>query len=429
MNPDVERYSALLSSPDVSARKSAVRALAALDGPEAGEALSRASADADAAVRFLAKTALMKRPATTTPSLSSSLSPASSPPSSLSRPAPAPEPVEEREKEKEIEKEKAKNPSPQAATEATMPTYRAPMGPRSMRPSQLPHPGTGAAVAAAAPGPGSTALVDPGRFKPRGMGELLTDTVSFYAGHFPTVATATAIVNAPFVGLLGLMAMAGLLAPTQDAFVAVMAVSALFKMPLSFLATLATQGVLAKLVADWYLGDTPAVGKSFAFAWERAGVLASAIIVAGVLSVLGTLAGSVLLVIPGLVFAIWAYFSWSLVSPVAVIEGRGGYEACRRSAQLVAADRGRVVLFLVIILFLMLFVGAITTLPAQIFAGMIAGMLDSQVVGVLFGEALGILSRIVLEPLPLIAAVLLYYDQRIRCEGMELPELAKSVKG
>jgi len=100
-------------------------------------------------------------------------------------------------------------------------------------------------------------------------------------------------------------------------------------------------------------------------------------------------------VIPGLVLAVLFAF----VSPVVLIEGIGGRAALERSTTLVRSDWLRVALVLVafaVIRGVAMIVGSALAAPTSIF----------------FGSLLSDLVTMVLLPVPVLGAVLLYFDVR-----------------
>ena len=88
------------------------------------------------------------------------------------------------------------------------------------------------------------------------------------------------------------------------------------------------QGAIAEAVADVRDGRADlSIGETINRVSPRVGRLG----VAGILAVLGVVAGLLLLIVPGLVLLTW----WILIAPVIVLERRGVIEAFGRSRELV----------------------------------------------------------------------------------------------
>lgn len=152
-----------------------------------------------------------------------------------------------------------------------------------------------------------------------------------------------------------------------------------------------TNGALTIAVADRVLGGNAGWRQVWMLLLRRVALLLSAVIPAAILVALGF----VCFVIPGLVLGLLFAF----VSPVVLIEGLGGRAALRRSAELVRADWLRVAIVLVAF--------ALVRGVAQMLAGALIPH-SALFVGSLFGD----LFTMVLLPVPILGAVLLYFDIR-----------------
>ena len=129
--------------------------------------------------------------------------------------------------------------------------------------------------------------------------------------------------------------------------------------------------------------------------FRRLGKLLTAVLPAAFFVALGT----VMFLIPGLVLALFFAF----VSPVVLIEGLGGRDALRRSTDLVRSDWLRVALVVAVF-------GVIRAL-----ATMIAHLVVPH--GAIFVDSLvADLITMVGLPIPVLGAVLLYFDVRRKQE-------------
>ena len=141
--------------------------------------------------------------------------------------------------------------------------------------------------------------------------------------------------------------------------------------------------------ADWRLVS--------AVLLRRSGPLIAALLPAALLTGVGTL----FLVVPGMVLS----FLFAFVPLVVLVEGRSGVAALQRSYDLVRADWLRV---------LLLFIahGLVFAL-----ASLVSGILFEE--NLFWGELVRELVAIVLLPVPIVAALLLYVDIRRRHEGLD----------
>ena len=158
-----------------------------------------------------------------------------------------------------------------------------------------------------------------------------------------------------------------------------------------------THGALTIAVADRYLGGNASWREYWMLLLRRLGLLLSAVIPAALLCMFGYF----LLVIPGIVLSFFFVF----VSPVVLIERKGGLEALKRSFELVRADWLRTALMLITF--------AICSAVVHWLVGLFVG--DARFLGAFFGDLLLLL----VMPVPIIGSVLLYFDIRRRSEGLD----------
>jgi hypothetical protein len=158
-----------------------------------------------------------------------------------------------------------------------------------------------------------------------------------------------------------------------------------------------THGALTIAVADRYLGGNASWREYWMLLLRRLGLLLSAVIPAALLCMFGYF----LLVIPGIVLSFFFVF----VSPVVLIERKGGLEALKRSFELVRADWLRTALMLITF--------AICSAAVHWLVGLFVG--DTRFLGAFFGDLLLLL----VMPVPIIGSVLLYFDIRRKTEGLD----------
>jgi hypothetical protein len=158
-----------------------------------------------------------------------------------------------------------------------------------------------------------------------------------------------------------------------------------------------THGAITVAVADRILGGNATWREHWMLLFRRLGLLLSALVPAALLVMLGYFC----LVIPGLVLS----FCFAFVAPVVLIEGIGGAAALRRSYALVRADWLRTALMLISF-------GLLNTA-----AHWLVGLFLPRS-AVFFGSFLGDLLMMVVMPVPIIAAVLLYFQLRREVDGL-----------
>jgi len=127
--------------------------------------------------------------------------------------------------------------------------------------------------------------------------------------------------------------------------------------------------------------------------------------------------GFLLLIIPGILWML----SYSLIVPAIVIEGQNSTSSLRRSRDLIQGYRGKTFCILLIVNLLQVVLGGGVGVVAGIFFSSETGS------GAVLSSAMNNLLSIFLTPLGIIAAILLYYDMRIRKEGFDLEMLSRAL--
>jgi hypothetical protein len=233
--------------------------------------------------------------------------------------------------------------------------------------------------------------------RPRGVGEILDATFTFYRANFSPIVIAAMIVVAP-------SALIQAMVPRE--FGGIVSILGNLILPIGLGA------ITAIVAAAVERSEVLSVGDAFRSATSRAGSLIAAQIASGIMVFIGF----VLLIVPGVIAIAWT----ALCIPVVMIEQLGYSKAIDRSRALV---RGKWMYVLGTLL-----LSWALTLVLMIGAGAISGLLGSGdrmmnlVLQMLFG---------VVVPVPAIAMTLLYYDLRVRNEGADidamLSELPASV--
>ena len=183
-------------------------------------------------------------------------------------------------------------------------------------------------------------------------------------------------------------------------------------------------GAVVDVIAKDYLGKPVSVGSAISYAFKRFGDLFVTAILAGLVIGLGFF----LLIVPGIIFAIWFVF----VTQVVMVEGMGGSKALSRSKSLTEGHRGRIfgILFVMgLLLGLINFgltLGLATILPVQEIMRTPMGLVGGPINYTNFCITVFIqyLLTIVFSSFQSICVTLMYFDLRVRKEAYDLEVLA-----
>jgi hypothetical protein len=191
-------------------------------------------------------------------------------------------------------------------------------------------------------------------------------------------------------------------------------------------------------VARGYLGDLPSVEGSYKFALSRLGSILWVILLQG-LALFGVFMVPFLLILGGqnnggvialslvafigvIVFAIILFIRWTFGTVAVVVEEQRGTKALGRSWQLSKNFAGKI--------FGALFVAGLITWIVSIIFGIIpAGLAQSAGGSAWLIRAIGTsITSIITTPFITIVVVLLYFDLRIRKEGLDLAVMAQELQ-
>jgi hypothetical protein len=124
---------------------------------------------------------------------------------------------------------------------------------------------------------------------------------------------------------------------------------------------------------------------------------------------------------------IWLVLSYVMGMAVCVVEKKTAWESLQRAMRLSKGTRGRIFVMFLLVMVLSTIVSMISYFLFFLVAGLAALMGNGSpaaaaaiVVGAILYAVVSIGSQIVLQPVPWIALVLFYYDQRIRKEGFDI---------
>jgi len=231
--------------------------------------------------------------------------------------------------------------------------------------------------------------------RPRTGVELIDASFQFMRENFALLFTAVAVTYAPIAVLeyqsaldpsnILLAAIKGLVAWVFSAF---------------------AQAAVIRIVAARYMGEDITAADALRAVWSRIGTVLLVTLLYGFAVGIGT----VLLVVPGIYFAAKYFASMA----AAIVEGRGTSSAMERSAALTDGSKMRIVgIFLI-------------TLVIYFLLNMAVVALGSAVTSVAFASLIARVTMAVTNPFLFTLVTLVYFDLRIRREGLDLDFLMSS---
>jgi hypothetical protein len=268
--------------------------------------------------------------------------------------------------------------------------------------------------------------MDPAGLRPLGVGEVLDVAIKIYRARFGVLIRAVSVVLGPVFAFSAVIRLS--IPTTENLFnvsqpgstpdvdtnqIWAFAAGTLLIFILAFVASQVATGACFKAVSGVYLDEQPDWRDSLRFARSRLGSLLWLSFLLLVLLVPAFVA----CLVPGF----YLYVAWSVAAPVLLLEDRKGWDALKRSRQLV---KGRFwptvgVLALVAIL---------TGIVQAIFLGVLTGLVSvtgNEVAGALADAVGQTVSSALTTPLSAAVLTVLYFDLRVRKEGFDLELLAR----
>lgn len=261
--------------------------------------------------------------------------------------------------------------------------------------------------------------------RPLEIGEILDVGFKIYTRHFGLLLKTVALVVVPVQIIGGLILLGSVEDPrviTGGQFGATDTVAdttgAIANALVTFvgggLAQLVATAACVKAVSDAYLQQAPSAGESLRFAGRRLHSLVWISILQVALLVLAFLA----LVVP----MIWLTFAWIVAFPAMLLEGHKGRKALGRSFRLV---RRRWWPTFGVMLVAYLLVGVVSFL-----SGVVLGVVSFTSIGdnllatVAVATAANSFAYLIATPFTAAIVVLVYFDLRVRKEGLDIALLA-----
>jgi hypothetical protein len=265
-----------------------------------------------------------------------------------------------------------------------------------------------------------------GGLRPLGVGEILDNAIQVYRRNFRAFITMTAVAVVPIeivTVLVNLSARPS--SHTQESTIggiqfgssstgheeAVRLGASFVVIILAMIAGRLAIGACTRGVADAYLGGVKADARASLLVAFRS---------------LGSLLWLELLAAPaigvGLLFClapgVWLWVSWIVATPVLLVEGVRGTHALRRSFQLVNGRRWPI---LGLALIAALLAGVVSTVLRLVLVGVILATRDATSTAYIVSSGvIGAVSSLLTTPLVASAYVILYFDLRVRREGLDM---------
>ena len=257
------------------------------------------------------------------------------------------------------------------------------------------------------------------QLRPLTFGEILDGAFTLYRRHFATLALTSVLVTLPIMAIYVLQALVS--APTEKGVIANLLV-VMLAFPLGAFSYALGRPALIRQLSNAYLGQEVSRADGFAVGRKRFwGFLLTGVLAYGAIFI-----GFFFFVVPSVLLAIMFFATEQVVA----LEGTWGPEALSRSATLAKGAWMRIV-GIQIVLYLILYMpimalgfGGVLLLPA--FVGRISpGQVTAA--AALFQVGFALLSAM-LQPLMFAGQTLLYYDRRVRTEGLDLAPPPSSVE-
>jgi hypothetical protein len=275
-----------------------------------------------------------------------------------------------------------------------------------------------------------------GGLRPLAVGEIIDRAIQVYRKNFVALVTMTAVTIIPIsiltvlvqlsarssrhettttIGGINFSSSSG---DTRDAWVGLAATVAILF--LTLVAGRLAIGTCTRGVTDAYLGGIKADARSSLSVFAQS---FGSLLWIEMLAIPAVLVGWLFCFVPG----IWLWIAWLVTAPVMLIEGARGLDALRRSFRLVrprwwpAFGLSIVVVLLTLVVrfsFSLLLVGVILTHHSATSTGSIVA-----------SGAIGALASLVTMPLIATVYVILYFDLRVRSEGLDLQLAIEGLDG
>jgi hypothetical protein len=260
--------------------------------------------------------------------------------------------------------------------------------------------------------------------RPLSAGDIVDEAVGLYRRNFRLFLSIGAVALVP-AGVIQLI-LALLADEARPSLFTISStlwwVLSVFVAGVAYILVIATMAIAAS--ERWF--DRPmTVSEAYRRTFSRIGPLVGLVLVYGLTIVI------LMVTIIGIPLAIYLAVSWLLSIQILLVEGSGLRNVLARSRRLVAGHWWRVIGIVVLLAIIQGVISAFFSLPATIFG---FGSLFSDPTGgdvsplVVALDAIGgTAGQIVVGPIAYCAYILLYYDLRVRKEGLDIELAARSL--
>jgi hypothetical protein len=260
--------------------------------------------------------------------------------------------------------------------------------------------------------------------RPLSAGDIVDEAIGLYRRNFRLFLSIGAVVLVP-AGVIQLVL--ALLA--GDAALGIFTISSLswwvLSVLVSFVSYVAVISTMALAASERWMDRPITVGEAFRRVSERLGSLV------GLVLLYGAILLGLSVTIVGIPFAIYLFVAWLLSVQVLLVEGTGIRSALGRSRELVAGHWWRVVGIAILLAIIQAIISAFFTLPATVFGfgSVFSDPASSDVSPLVIAlDSIGTTAgQIVVGPIAYCAYILLYYDLRVRKEGLDIELTAQSL--
>jgi hypothetical protein len=260
--------------------------------------------------------------------------------------------------------------------------------------------------------------------RPLSAGDIVDEAIGLYRRNFRLFLSIGAVVLVP-AGVIQLVL--ALLA--GDAALGIFTISSLswwvLSVLVSFVSYVAVISTMALAASERWMDRPITVGEAFRRVSERLGSLV------GLVLLYGAILLGLSVTIVGIPFAIYLFVAWLLSVQVLLVERTGIRSALGRSRELVAGHWWRVVGIAILLAIIQAIISAFFTLPATVFGfgSVFSDPASSDISPLVIAlDSIGTTAgQIVVGPIAYCAYILLYYDLRVRKEGLDIELTAQSL--
>ena len=262
------------------------------------------------------------------------------------------------------------------------------------------------------------------RLRPLSAGDIVDEAIGLYRRNFRLFLSIGAVVLIP-AGVIQLVL--ALLA--GEAGMSVFTISSLVWWTLSIIVSvvsyIAVISTMAVAASERWLDRPITVSQAYRRISGRLGPLVGLMLVYGLVII------GLSVTIIGIPFAIYLFVAWLLSIQILLVEGTGIRTALGRSRELVIGHWWRVIGIVILLAIIQAIISAFFSLPATIFGfgSVFSDPASSDISPLVIAlDAIGsTIGQIVVGPIAYCAYILLYYDLRVRKEGLDIELAARSL--